>query len=208
LPGPERQSDWRGSSGRRQMSLAVCWTGHQGGKIMADYYLGQITALGFDFAPRNFAQASGQLMAIAQNQALFSLLGTMYGGNGTTTFQLPDLRGRTPIGGGTIGAPGLSVTNLGQVSGTETVTLISSQIPMHNHLVNGTTGNGTIRNPRGALYASTPTALYSPYPGGTAVVLDSTTLAATGGTQPHQNMQPYLVINFSIALSGIFPSRN
>ena len=105
-------------------------------------------------------------------------------------------------------APGLSVTSLGQTGGTETVTLISSQIPLHNHLVNGTTANGTTRNPNGATYANTSAALHTAYPGGGAVTLDASTLGGAGGTQPHLNMQPYLAINFSIALSGIFPSRN
>lgn len=172
---------------------------------MSGFYIGQIYALGFPFAPRNFAMAAGQILSIAQNQALFSLLGTTYGGNGVTTFALPDLRGRTPIGA--FSAPGLSITNLGQVGGSETVTLISSQLPMHNHAMNGTTSNGTTRNPNGALFASTTSALHAPVSGG-VVQLDPSTLAATGGTQPHPNMQPYLVINFSIALVGIFPSRN
>jgi microcystin-dependent protein len=174
---------------------------------MSSYYLGQIMALGFPFAPRNFAFCSGQILSISQNAALFSLLGTTYGGNGTTTFQLPDLRGRTPIGGG-YAAPGLSMTSLGEVGGTEAVTLLSTQIPMHLHTVNGTTASGATRNPNGAIYASTTSALHSSYGGGTTVPLHPATLAVTGGSQPHTNMQPYLVINFSIALSGIYPSRN
>lgn len=172
---------------------------------MSGYYLGQIMPLGFPFAPRGFALAAGQLLSIAQNTALFSLLGTTYGGNGTTTFQLPDLRGRTPIG---YGNGGQSTTNLGQVGGTETVTLISTQIPAHTHSVYATTTNGTTRNPNGAVYASTTSALHTAFPGSPGVPLHSSTLTPTGGTQPHPNLQPYLTINFSIALVGIFPSRN
>ena len=172
---------------------------------MSGYYMGQIFPLAFPFAPKNFALCAGQILAIQQNQALFSLLGTTYGGNGVTTFALPDLRGRAVLG---FGNGGQSTTNLGQVGGTETVTLISTQMPMHNHLVQATTVNGTTRNPNGAIYASTTAALHTTYPGGSPVLLGPSTLDLTGGTQPHPNMQPYQVINFSIALVGIYPSRN
>jgi len=176
---------------------------------MSDYYIGQIIMVGFDFPPRNFALCNGQLLAIAQNQALFALLGTTYGGNGVTTFALPDLRGRTPIGGGfsSVGG-GEPTTVLGQVGGTEAVTLLSTQIPPHVHTVNASTASGTTRNPNNAIYANTTTALHAPASSGSLVTLNPATLALAGGTQPHSNMQPYLGLNFCIAIFGIFPSRN
>jgi microcystin-dependent protein len=169
---------------------------------MSSFFIGQVSTFGFAFAPRYWAQCNGQLLAIAQNQALFSLLGTTYGGNGTTTFALPDLRSRTPIGAG---SPGLYVQ--GQAGGTENVTLVSTQIPAHVHSLAGTTGNGTVRNPNGAIYANTTASLHGPSTGA-VVPLNAATVANAGSTQPHTNLQPYLAINFCIALQGIFPSRN
>ena len=169
---------------------------------MSGFYLGQISTFGFQFAPRYWALCNGQLLAIAQNQALFALLGTTYGGNGTTTFALPDLRSRTPIGSG---SPSLYVQ--GQTGGSENVTLVSTQLPGHVHSVAGTTTNGTVRNPNNAIYANTPVALLGPSTGA-LVPLNAATVAATGGNQPHNNLQPYLAINFCIALQGIYPSRN
>src|SRR5579859_6633653 len=124
---------------------------------MSDYFLGQIMLTGFGFAPRGFALCNGQLMSISQNTALFSLLGTFYGGNGTTTFGLPDLRGRTPVGYGTSVDGGWqpSPYNIGQPFGTEAVTLLQSQMPAHNHLLGAITQNGAVRDPDTALYAST-----------------------------------------------------
>ncbi|TNJ32879.1 phage tail protein [Arenimonas terrae] len=169
---------------------------------MSGYYIGQISTFGFNFAPRFWAQCNGQLLAIAQNQALFSLLGTTYGGNGTTNFQLPDLRSRTPVG---IGGPFNNV--LGQTGGVETVTLLSTQIPQHVHTVAATTANGTVRNPNNAVYANSGVALFGPS-SGSLVPLNPATVANAGGNQPHINLQPYQTINFCIALSGIYPSRN
>lgn len=168
---------------------------------MSDYFIGQIKMVGFNFAPRDFAFCNGQLIAIQQNTALFSILGTTYGGNGTTTFALPDLRGRTPVG-----ATGLP-TQLGEMGGQESVTLLPYQIPVHAHSVNADTTAGTTRNPGNALYGSTTTPLHGPS-NGSLVQLDPRTIAPAGGTQPHNNMQPYLAINFVIAMYGIYPSRN
>ena len=166
---------------------------------MSDFYIGQIMMAGFDFAPRNFAQCSGQLMAIQQNQALFSLLGTTYGGNGVQTFALPDLRGRTPIGQS-------SNMPTGQVSGSENVTLLSTNVPAHTHSVQATSATGNSRNPRNNLFATEGSpALYA---SGATVPLNPATIGAAGGNQPHSNMQPYAATNFCIALFGIFPSRN
>lgn len=171
---------------------------------MSDFFLGQIMLTGFGFAPRGFAQCNGQLLPINQNTALFSLLGTYYGGNGTTTFGLPDLRGRTPVGFGT--APGGSSYTIGQPDGTETVTLDQTQMPAHTHVLGATTQNGTVRSPTGALYGGAASeALYGP--SGNAVALASGQVQTIGGSQPHSNMQPYGTINFNIALTGVYPSR-
>ena len=168
---------------------------------MSDYFIGQVKMVGFNFAPRDFAFCNGQLLAISQNTALFSILGTTYGGNGQTTFALPDLRGRTPVGGN-----GLPV-QLGEAGGQEAVTLTVNQIPPHTHGVYADTAAGTTRNPGNALYATTPTPLHGPS-NGPLVQLDPRTIGPSGGSQPHPNMQPYLAINFCIALFGFYPSRN
>ncbi|MBX2929632.1 MAG: phage tail protein [Saprospiraceae bacterium] len=169
-------------------------------------FIGQIQAFGFNFAPRGWALCQGQLMSIAQNSALFSLLGTMYGGDGRTTFGLPDLRGRSIVGFGQ--GPGLSPITQGEKGGAETVTLLTSNMPVHNHMVTATdsdansdeAGNGARLGTAGAnIYAS----------GGSATVhlaADSTTPA--GGNVPFNNRDPYLGLNYCIALEGIFPSRS
>lgn len=157
----------------------------------------------FGYAPRNWAQCNGMTLPINQNQALFSLLGTTYGGNGTTTFQLPDLRSRTPYGQGQ--GEGY---NLGQVGGTENVTLLGTQIPQHIHTAGYSTSNGGGRNPSNTLYGNTGASSIYASSSGPQVPLNQTTLSAAGQTQPHTNLQPYSVLNFCIALNGIFPSRN
>lgn len=169
-------------------------------------FLGQVMPVSFNFAPKNWAFCNGQTLSIAQNQALFSLLGTMYGGDGVSTFKLPDFRARTPIG---VNSNGSYVP--GQVGGTETVALNTQQIPAHFHTVNYSSTNGGARNPANALYGNTGTgAANSIYANasGQQVPLNPATISLTGGNQPHSNMQPYLVLNFCIALSGVFPSRN
>lgn len=154
----------------------------------------------FGFAPKNFASCNGQLLPIAQNQALFSLLGVTYGGNGTTNFQLPDLRSRTPIGF----AQGVPQGTLG---GVENVTLQVSQIPQHIHTFNGTTTAASTRIPAGnVLLGSTGTQNVYAAASGTQVPLNA--LDNAGQTQPHANIQPYLALNFCIALTGVFPSRS
>lgn len=150
---------------------------------------------GFDFAPRGWATCSGQLMSIAQNQALFSLLGTMYGGNGVQTFALPDLRGRTPfhIGSG---------FNQGEIGGEEAHTLTQNEMPTHTHPIAANATSADQSNPQGHYWANSGQSLYA----GTA----NSTMnpAGAGGSQPHENRQPYLVVNYCIAIQGIFPSRN
>jgi microcystin-dependent protein len=167
-----------------------------------DPFLGEIRLFGFNFAPQGWATCSGQIMSIAQNSALFSLLGTMYGGDGVTNFALPDLRGRAPIGQGN--APGLSPRIIGQIGGTETVTLIQSQMPQHSHGVNAAATSET-KNPAGKLPGIS--AAGSAYGSSPSASMSGQMVGAAGGSQPHENMAPYLVGNWCIALDGIFPSR-
>ena len=176
---------------------------------MSNKFIGQIMMAGFAFAPRFSAYCNGQLLPINQNQALFSLLGTQFGGNGTTNFALPDLRGRTPIGYASSVDPGWQppAVQIGHAAGTENVTLLSTNIPSHVHTVAATTDAGTTRNPGNGYFASTPVPLHGPS-NGNAVVLNAATVTPAGGNQPHSNMQPYAVSNFVIYLQGIFPSRN
>ena len=166
---------------------------------MTEVFLGQIMLTGFNFAPRGFATCDGQLLPINQNQALFALLGTQYGGNGVSTFGLPDLRGRTPRGF----SEGQSV---GVASGVETVSLSATQLPPHTHRFAGTTAAANARRPQDALFATSGTELYATP--GTQVPLATNTVDNCGTGAPHDNMQPYSVLNFCIALNGIFPSRN
>lgn len=180
---------------------------------MSEFFIGQVMMAGFGFAPRFWAQCNGQLLPINQNQALFSLLGTQFGGNGTTNFALPDLRSRTPIGYASSVDPGWQPPSvqIGQMAGVENVTLLSTNLPAHGHSMNASTSNGDNRNPSGRFYANSsgaPTpSLYAPSTGA-LVPLNPATVAPAGGNQPHPNLQPYSVINFCIALSGIYPSRN
>jgi microcystin-dependent protein len=169
---------------------------------MSDPYIGQVMLASFGYAPKNWAQCNGATLPISQYQALFSLLGTAYGGNGSTTFLLPDLRSRTPYGMG-------SNYTLGQIGGAENVTLLSTQIPQHLHTAGYSAQNGAVRNPTNALYGNTGTAtpVYADA-SGPQVPLNQVTVGSAGQTQPHPNLQPYSVLNFCIALNGIYPSRN
>lgn len=182
---------------------------------MSEFFIGQIMMTGFNFAPKFWAQCNGQLLPINQNQALFSLLGTQYGGNGTTNFALPDLRSRTPIGYASSVDPSWQPpgVQIGQSGGVENVTLLSTNLPAHTHAMSASNSNGTNRTPTGRTFATstnTGGAAISIYSASTGalVPLNPTTVAPAGGNQPHPNLQPYSVINFCIALSGIFPSRN
>lgn len=169
--------------------------------FLAEIYMG-----GMNFAPRGYATCSGQLVSIATNTALFSLLGTTFGGNGTTTFALPDMRGRVPMGWGQ--GPGLTNRDLGEVGGTETVTLISTQIPAHTHTLNAVSDAGDASAPSGN-YLANSGALDKEYKStGTVVQMNAGAVGSAGGSQPHANIPPYLVLNFYIAMEGIFPSRN
>jgi microcystin-dependent protein len=174
---------------------------------MAEPFVGQIITVGFNFAPRGYATCDGQLLSIAQNTALFSLLGTTFGGDGRVTFGLPDLRGRVPIHQGQ--GPGLTNRTMGEVSGQENHTLISTEMPMHNHLLMGFQNTGDQALPQSNIIAGSNQTGVSNF---TNVAPNTTmspqSIGLAGGSQPHNNMQPYLVINFCIALEGIFPSRN
>jgi microcystin-dependent protein len=173
---------------------------------MADPFLGEIKMVGFTFAPRNWAFCNGQLLSIAQNTALFSLLGTTYGGNGQTTFALPNLQGRTPIQAGQ--GPGLSPYNLGQVGGEATHTLIAAEAG-HTHVLKASANQGSTTAPAGNVLASKRRGGKDIYHPAANVTLEASSVSGvSGGGGPHNNMQPYLGINFVIALAGIFPSRN
>lgn len=176
---------------------------------MSEYFIGQIMLSGFNFAPRYFAQCNGQLLPISQNQALFSLLGTQYGGNGVNTFALPDLRGRTPVGAGNSVDSGWQPPpyTQGEVFGVESVTLTQGQMPLHMHTFNGTTQAGTARNPTNSVYGAPANEIYAAADS-SLVGLVNTQVQAVGSNLPHPNIQPCLTINFSIALNGIFPSRS
>lgn len=167
-------------------------------------FIGQIKVFGFNFPPRNFASCDGQLLPINQNQALFSLLGTTFGGNGQTTFALPDLRGRAAIHFGQ--GAGLSNYSLGQRSGQENHTLTTNEIPQHTHTAIASTNTADQTYPPNNLWANAGSAAGFNVTGGS--IMNTQSMAPTGGSQPHNNMAPYLVVNFSIALTGIFPSRN
>ena len=169
-------------------------------------FLGEIRMFAGNFAPTGWAFCQGQLLPIAQNQALFSLLGTTYGGDGRTTFALPDLRGRVPVGFGQ--GPGLSNRVIGEKFGSELVTLNINQMPLHNHTVNAVTTEGNQNLPTNSLPANTK-ALDKEYSDANAnTTMKATMVNPTGGNQPFGVTQPSLGVNFIIALQGIFPSRN
>ena len=174
---------------------------------MADPFVAEIRIFPFNFAPKGWAWCDGQLLPLSQNTALFSLLGTTYGGNGKSNFALPDLQGSAPMHPGQ--GPGLSLYDLGQMGGSETVTLLESEIPAHSHSfgvqsvplgsVATAAGNTYTRPASGNLYNTT---------GPASITMAPETLAPTGGDQPHNNMMPYLTCYFNIALQGVFPPRS
>ena len=170
---------------------------------MAEPFLGQLMCVGFNFAPRGWATCDGQMMSVGQNTALFSLLGTQYGGNGTTTFGLPDLRGRVSLHQGS--GPGLSNYTIGEAGGVESVTLSSQQMPLHNHAINASNSDASDQTPGGNFPSGGGAYNNSPPPRQT---MNQAMCGNAGGNQPHENRQPYLVLNWIIALEGIYPSRN
>jgi microcystin-dependent protein len=172
---------------------------------MGDAFMGEIRMFGCYWAPKTWALCNGQFMPINQNQALFSLLGTMYGGNGQTTFALPDMRGRIPMHFGS------AHSNTGEAGGAEAVTITAQTMPTHNHVINATTTqasatDGNLPDTTKRLAASIADSMYKAP--SALVAMAPGTVSTVGGSQPHTNMMPYATINFCIALSGIFPSNN
>lgn len=175
---------------------------------MADPFVAEIRIFPFNFAPRGWAFCDGQILPLAQNTALFSLLGTTYGGNGQSNFAIPNLQGRAPMHPGQ--GPGLSLHDLGELGGSETVTLVESEMPSHAHTVQG---KGTPPPATGSTPG--PTFALGRSNGGTAYTapanlgaMSPSTIAVAGGSQPHNNLQPYLTLSFCIALQGVFPPRS
>ena len=169
---------------------------------MSEQFLGELRLMSFSFPPKGWALCNGQVLSIQQNQALFALLGTTYGGNGQTTFMLPDLRGRTPLHTS-------DTLLLGMPSGQESVTLSTSQIPAHTHPLVATSDLANASVPGGAVPAAKGRGGSNRYaPAGSDTVMDPGTVAANAGGQPHPNMQPFEVLSWAIALVGIFPSRD
>jgi microcystin-dependent protein len=175
---------------------------------MSEAFVAEIRIFAFNFAPRGWAFCNGQLLPIAQNTALFSLLGTTYGGNGQTNFGLPNLQGMAPMHPGQ--GPGLTARQLGEQGGSQAVTLLGSQLPAHTHQARANTGTAGQAGPGGNVPASlagrTPPPLYQSSAPNAA--MSAQALTATGGGGPHNNLQPYLVLNFCIAMQGVFPARN
>ena len=171
---------------------------------MADPFVAEIRIFPFNFAPKGWAWCNGQLMPISQNTALFSLLGTTYGGDGKSTFALPNLQGSAPMHPGQ--GPGLSLHDLGETGGSETVTLLESEIPAHSHAWRASLSDGTNQTPAGELLAAGVGIGQYAAPGA-LTMLSPSALAPAGGDQPHNNMQPYLTFYFNIALQGVFPPR-
>ncbi|MXV20148.1 phage tail protein [Deinococcus xianganensis] len=171
---------------------------------MSEPFVGEIRIFAGNFAPTGWALCNGQILPISQNTALFSLLGTTYGGDGRTTFGLPNLQGRAPMHWGN--GPGLTPRNLGESGGAPTATLLTSQMPAHTHTMNAAIDPAESDNPANlALARGSNISPYAPTPNTT---LNPSTLSGQGGNQPHNNMQPYLTMNFIIALQGIYPPRS
>jgi len=171
---------------------------------MSEPFLAEVRIVGFNFAPRGWAFCDGQILPINQNQSLYSLLGTTYGGDGRTSFALPDIRGRSPIHVGK--SNGGDEHRLGQKTGEETHTVAANEMPQHDHVSKASSTDANQPIPTGNVLAGNPSALYRDPTNPTH--LTSGTILNVGGGQSHENMQPYLALNYCIALQGLFPSRN
>ena len=175
---------------------------------MSDPFVSEISIVGFNFAPRGWALCNGQLIPIPQNTALFSLLGTTYGGDGSTTYGLPNLQDRAPLHPGQ--GPGLTPRSWGEVGGSNTVTLLASEMPTHSHSASSSSQAGTSNSPASRIWAKTEAlgtdqAHYAATP--PSVAMSPQAIGPVGGGQAHNNMPPYLALNFCIALQGVFPQR-
>ena len=174
---------------------------------MSNPFLAEIRIFTAGFAPKGWAQCDGQLMPISQNTALFSLLGTTYGGNGTSNFSLPNLQGCAPMQAGQ--GPGLSLRDLGETAGEQTVTLLQTEMPAHSHTLQATIFPGNASGPSGNTFSRTAGALaYAPSSAQTNVQMNPFVASIAGGSQPHNNMPPFLGLMFIIALQGVFPARS
>ena len=172
---------------------------------MAQPYVGEIRMFAGNFAPAGWMFCEGQLLPISENETLFQLIGTTYGGDGTSTFALPNLQGSVPLHPGQ--GPGLSLYDLGQTGGSDTVTLLQSEVPAHSHDLNASASEAIATSPEGQLFAAGQgVAEYAPP--GSAATLAPQMVTPVGGDQPHNNMQPSLTLNFCIALQGIYPPRS
>jgi microcystin-dependent protein len=169
---------------------------------MSSPYVGEIRLVGFNFAPAGWMLCQGQLLAISEYSTLFNLIGTYYGGDGQTTFGLPDLRGRAAIHAGTLSGGPTYV--LGQIAGTETVTLTTQQIPAHSHTIGANSATGTVSTPGGNTFAAGALNQYQT----TAPSTTAPMLASMGGSQPHDNLMPYLTASYVISLYGVYPSQS
>jgi microcystin-dependent protein len=178
---------------------------------MADPFVAEIRIFPFQFAPKGWAWCNGQLLPLSQNTALFSLLGTTYGGNGKSNFALPDMQGNAPMHPGQ--GPGLSLYDLGQTGGSETVTLLESEMPAHVHVMRGQQDPGDLFQPQvggignSLARSSANGSAYQSTTNTNVVPMDPLALTPAGGSLPHNNMMPYLTLNFNIALQGVFPPR-
>lgn len=176
---------------------------------MADPFVAEVRIFPFNFAPKGWAFCDGQLLPLSQNTALFSLLGTTYGGDGKSTFALPNVQGSAVMHPGQ--GPGLSLHDLGETAGEQTVTLLDTEMPNHSHSLVASQGDGTERNPNvqgtGQLLATGVGISQYQTPSNQLTQLNPAVIAPAGGSQPHNNMQPYLTLNFCIALQGVFPPR-
>lgn len=168
---------------------------------MSESYIGEVRMFGGNFAPRGWALCEGQLLPISEYEALFSLLGTTYGGDGQTTFGLPDLRGRIPV------HPNNTTIGAGGKGGSETVTLMTSQLPSHTHSVNAKSTDGDLEAPTNATWAASGLAYYSDGTSGAPVPMNTQAVSSVGGNQSHNNMMPSLTISFIISLYGVYPPR-
>src|SRR5215831_12239032 len=173
---------------------------------MANPFIAEIRIFPFNFAPKGWAFCDGQLMSISQNTALFSLLGTTYGGDGKSNFALPNMQGNAPMHPGQ--GPGLSLHDLGEAGGSDTVTLLESEMPQHSHALTASNRQGTDQSPINEIFAGGIGGINQYAAPGSIMSLANVTVAPAGADQPHNNMMPYLTLNFCIALQGVFPPRS